>query len=164
MLARREVTVEQCLDELRDELAEVGMEPVDVLRPLALGQLGLRPGEVEVEVAVEGVLCRGHGSAEFGAAEGVLVQDAFGDPLDAPSARTASELERQPRGRELGSEASHASIPRRRRRCFRRRPPRSGRRTPALLQLDLAEDQAPAPAHDEVELDAAGADVASRIR
>ena len=37
------------------------MEPVDVLRPLALGQLPLRPGEREVELAVEGLLRRRHG-------------------------------------------------------------------------------------------------------
>ena len=36
------------------------MEPVDVLRPLALGQVALGPGEREIDVGVEGVLCRGH--------------------------------------------------------------------------------------------------------
>ena len=42
---RRHVAREQRLDELRDELAEVRVEPVDVLRPLALGQVALRPRE-----------------------------------------------------------------------------------------------------------------------
>ena len=56
----RQVPLEQRLDELRDELPEVRVQPVDVLRPLALGQVALRPGEVEVELAVERVLRRSH--------------------------------------------------------------------------------------------------------
>src|SRR5262245_42025941 len=52
--------LEQRLDELRDELPEVWVQPVDVLRPLALGQVALRPGEIEVELAVESVLRRCH--------------------------------------------------------------------------------------------------------
>ncbi len=59
--AARDVALEQHLDELRDELAEVRMQRMDVLRPLALGELRLRPGQREVEVRVEGVLRRGHG-------------------------------------------------------------------------------------------------------
>src|SRR5205085_10759463 len=39
--ARSDIAPEQRLYELRDELAEVRVEPVDVLRPLALGQLAL---------------------------------------------------------------------------------------------------------------------------
>ena len=58
--ARGNVPPEQRLDELRDELAEVRVEPVDVLRPLALGKLALRPGELEVDLGVERVLRRGH--------------------------------------------------------------------------------------------------------
>ena len=57
---RGDVPPEQRLDELRDELAEVRVEPVDVLRPLALGKLTLRPGELEVDLGVERVLRRGH--------------------------------------------------------------------------------------------------------
>jgi hypothetical protein len=34
------------------------METMDVLRPLALGQVALRPGEVEVEAGVELLLRR----------------------------------------------------------------------------------------------------------
>ena len=55
------VALQQRLDELGHELAQVGMQPVDVLRPLALGQLSLRPGEREVELAVQGLLRRRHG-------------------------------------------------------------------------------------------------------
>ena len=66
MLARDEVAAEQHLHELRDELAEVRMQPVDVLRPLPLGQVTLRPGEVELEVSVESILRRSHGPAVFG--------------------------------------------------------------------------------------------------
>ena len=51
--ARAHVALEQRLDELRHELAEIRMEPVDVLRPLALRQLALRPREREIELAVE---------------------------------------------------------------------------------------------------------------
>ena len=63
--AAGDIPLEQRLDELRDELAEVRMEPVDVLRPLALGQLALRPRELEVDAAVERVLSRGHSPARF---------------------------------------------------------------------------------------------------
>ena len=56
------VPVEQRLDELRDELAEVRVEAVDVLRPLALRQRGLRPGELEIVLPVERFLGGRHGS------------------------------------------------------------------------------------------------------
>ena len=65
MSARPEVASEQRLDELRDELAQVRMKPVDVLRPLALGQVALGPRELEVDVAVERILGRGHAPPEF---------------------------------------------------------------------------------------------------
>src|SRR5206468_12024924 len=42
-LARRRVALEEDLGELGDELAEIRMEPVDVLRPLPLGQLLFGP-------------------------------------------------------------------------------------------------------------------------
>src|SRR5581483_3884818 len=61
--ALRDVPLQQRLDELRDELAEVRMEPVNVLRPLALRQLPLGPRELEVEVRVESVLCPRHRTA-----------------------------------------------------------------------------------------------------
>ncbi len=53
---------EQRLDELRDELPEVRVKAVDVLRPLPLRQLRLRPRKLEVvgELAVERVLGRSH--------------------------------------------------------------------------------------------------------
>ena len=47
------VAVQEDLDELRDELAEVRVQPVDVLRPLALRQLRLGPGELVVDGAGE---------------------------------------------------------------------------------------------------------------
>ncbi len=56
--AARHEAAEQHLDELRDELAEVRVEPVHVLRPHALGQVALGPREGEVDLAVEGLLRR----------------------------------------------------------------------------------------------------------
>ena len=52
--------LEQRLDQLRHELAEIRMEAVDVLRPLALRQIPLRPREREIELAVELGLGQGH--------------------------------------------------------------------------------------------------------
>ena len=60
VLARPEVAPEQHLDELRDELPEIRMQPVHVLRPHALRQVSLRPGERQVDVGIEGVLRQGH--------------------------------------------------------------------------------------------------------
>ena len=60
MLRAREVPLEERLDELGHELAEVRVQPVDVLRPLAFGQIALRPGEIQVQLAVENVLRRSH--------------------------------------------------------------------------------------------------------
>src|SRR5205823_12518180 len=65
VLSRPEVAAEQSLHELGDELAEVGMQTVHVLGPLPFGQVALGPGEVEPELAVEGILRRGHGLAVF---------------------------------------------------------------------------------------------------
>src|SRR5439155_15289554 len=66
MLSRSEVAAEERLHELRDELPEVRVQPVNVLRPFPLGEVALGPGKVEVEIAVERVLCRSHGLAVFG--------------------------------------------------------------------------------------------------
>jgi hypothetical protein len=52
------VTAEQLLDELRDVFAEVRVKAMDVLRPLTLGQVALRPGEIQVETRVQLLLCR----------------------------------------------------------------------------------------------------------
>ena len=60
VLAAAEVPVQQRLDELWDELPEVRVQAVDVLRPLPLGELPLRPRELEVEAGVERVLRRSH--------------------------------------------------------------------------------------------------------
>ena len=67
VLARDEVAAKQDLYELRDELAEVGMQPVDVLRPLPLRELVLRPREIQLEISVESILGRRHALALFGA-------------------------------------------------------------------------------------------------
>ena len=67
VLRPRQMPVDQRLDELRHELPEVRVQPVDVLRALPLGQVALRPGEipVDVELAVERVLRRSHRSTGF---------------------------------------------------------------------------------------------------
>jgi hypothetical protein len=62
-----DVPLEERLDQLGHELAEIRVQPVDVLRALALGQIPLRPREREVELAVE--LCLGPGHhVDFAAA------------------------------------------------------------------------------------------------
>src|SRR6476661_198475 len=66
VLAWTEISGEHDLHELRDELAEVRMEPVDVLRPLALREITLGPGERQIDLGIEGFLCRGH-SRQFDA-------------------------------------------------------------------------------------------------
>ena len=60
--AARDMTAEKLLDELRDVLAEIRMEAVDVLRPLALGQLALGPRQVEVQAGVDLLLGHPHAS------------------------------------------------------------------------------------------------------
>src|SRR5207244_7878384 len=87
-----EVPREQRLDELRDELPEIRMEPVDVLRPLALGEVALRPGELEVDVAVERLLGRGHAPPEFYGAAGTprTASSTIGPPPSGASAAISS--------------------------------------------------------------------------
>jgi hypothetical protein len=58
---RPHIALEQRLDELWHELAEIRVEPVDVLRPLTLRKILLRPGEREIELAVELCLGQCHG-------------------------------------------------------------------------------------------------------
>jgi len=60
--AGTDIAPEQRLDELRDKLAEVRVQPMDVLRPLPLWELGLRPRKLEIvgELRVERGLCRRH--------------------------------------------------------------------------------------------------------
>ena len=60
-----EIPIEQHLDELRDELAVVGMEPVHVLRAHVLGQRGLGPGELQVQRRVQLLLRDGHEKVAF---------------------------------------------------------------------------------------------------
>ena len=85
--ARRHVPRQQCLDELRDELPQVGMQPVDVLRPLALGQIALGPRELEVDVGVEGVLRPRH-------------TDRSSDQAPTPGPRVAAAPDMRGRGAE----------------------------------------------------------------
>ena len=49
-VARLEVATKEDLDQLRDVLPEVRMEPVNVLRPLPLGKIALRPREFRVQL------------------------------------------------------------------------------------------------------------------
>ena len=67
---RLDVAIEERLDELRDELAEVRVQAMDVLRPLPLRQLLLGPGERHVQAPVERLL-RGRHRHLFGANAGV---------------------------------------------------------------------------------------------
>src|SRR5262249_7954419 len=60
--AARHVPREQRLDELRDELAQVGVQTVDVLRALPLGEIPLGPGEIEVDLRVKRILRALHGT------------------------------------------------------------------------------------------------------
>ena len=62
--ARGDVAPEELLDELGDELAEIGVKAMDVLRALPLRELLLRPRELDVELRVERILGRRH-AAEF---------------------------------------------------------------------------------------------------
>ena len=64
----RHVAPEELLDELRDVLAEIGMEAVDVLGAHALRQLLLGPGEVEVEPRIDLLLRDRHGASFHGEA------------------------------------------------------------------------------------------------
>ena len=115
------VALEQRLDELRHELAEIGMEPVDVLRPLAFGQLPLRPGEREVDLAVELRLRERHHSA-------------FATPLRSPPRRAPV------RGRRCPAAPREARA--RRRRC--RAGVAAARRGRALAPRPVARAAAPA--------------------
>ena len=55
--AGREVPVEEDLDQLRNELAEVRVETVDMFRPLDLRKLILGPRQLEVDFSVKSILC-----------------------------------------------------------------------------------------------------------
>ena len=115
--ARSDVSVEQRLDELRHELAEVRMQAMDVLRPLPLGQLGLRPRQREVEPAVERLLRGRHGRL-FGAHGQLSLRRELGDGGLQPARR----VERQ---RDARSGPGSADASRRAPTC---RGPRAGSR------------------------------------
>ena len=123
------------------------MEPVDVLRPLALGQVPLGPREVEVDVGVERVLGRGH-PRQFDAEVRKPRPPAPAGRSERPitSKETSSPA-------DLRMPASQASAAHRSRRCFSSSTISSGspKRAPELL-LHLAEDQPPAAPDDDVEL------------
>ena len=55
-VARTEVTLEKDLNKLWNEFTEVGMKAVNVLCPLTLRKLALRPRELKIDVLVERLL------------------------------------------------------------------------------------------------------------
>ena len=123
--ARRHVPAEELLDELRDVLAEIRMQPVDVLRPLALGQVALGPGEVEVEPGVELLLRRHMPGFDVGL-ERVLHDlqpaRALGDHVEADVELAERRIrgEPAPRRRDAAARSSPASPSRAGRRSRRR--------------------------------------------
>ena len=56
IVIRKKQAPEKDLDELRDELAQIRMKPMDVLRPQALRQFSLGPGQLRVEISFLQVL------------------------------------------------------------------------------------------------------------
>jgi hypothetical protein len=60
LAAARDVSVEERLDELWDELAEVRVEPMNVFGPFALRKRLFRPRQLEVDLAVDGILRSRH--------------------------------------------------------------------------------------------------------
>ena len=67
------------------------MEPMDVLRALALGERGLRPREPEVETVVEGLLGRRHGVPFAVGGSGPVILSS------RSAARLVLQRKRQPR-------------------------------------------------------------------
>ena len=64
--AGREAAAKQRLGQLRHELAEIGVQAMDVLRPQALRQVALRPRELVVDLGVERRLrAAGHGRPRY---------------------------------------------------------------------------------------------------
>ena len=136
------------------------MQAVDVLRPLALGKLGLRPRELEVlrEVAVERGLRRCHDGSSTDPARVLRQRNA----LDLPAAHRC-RLERHLERRRARGAPRASRRPRRARAApSPRRSSRADRRTGARLLLHLDDEQRPPAAQDEVELIAADARVRRR--
>ena len=98
VLTGPKVSPEQHLDELRDELAEIGVEPVDVLCPLAFGQLALRPRELEIDVRIEGVLGRCHPATIRRVAADS--SERVGNPLE-PTLLDGDDVEGHPQAGQL---------------------------------------------------------------
>ena len=101
----RQVAGQERLHELGHELPQVRMQPVDVLRPLALGEVALRPGEVEIDVAVERFLRRSHlGPVSTRALERLSqMLDARGADADDVEPRFAAHVLRMRSEPGLGS-------------------------------------------------------------
>ena len=115
VLTGPKVSPEQHLDELRDELAEIGVEPVDVLCPLAFGQLALRPRELEIDVRIEGVLGRCHPPRFDGSLPTPQNASAIRSRRPSWTATTSKDIRRPA---SSGCDWSHAVAARRSRRCF----------------------------------------------
>src|SRR5688572_28831125 len=98
-----DVALEERLDELGDELSEVRVEPMDVLRALPLGQLLLRPRQRHVEPAVERLLSCGHGRL-FGA--------HGGGPTDRDRRRTRGVARFAPGSAGASRRATPSRLPR----------------------------------------------------
>ncbi len=146
----RQVARQERLHELGHELAEVRVQPVDVLRPLALGEVALRPGEVEVDVAVERFLRRGHlGPVSTRALERLSqMLDAAGANADDVEPRLALSVLGMRGEPGLGSLGQTTLL------LGRDHLQRVAEPSPAL-RLHLAEDDRSPAAQDEVELVAA---------
>ena len=124
--ARRHVAAQQLFDELRDELPEVGVQTVDVLRPLPLWKLLLGPRELEVELRIERVLGCSH-ETEF-AEERTTPRTLLG----GTEARARARRRRRNAPRSPGTRDARPATPRRRTSRAASSPPsppRADRRT-----------------------------------
>ncbi len=144
-----DVALQQRLDELRNELAEVRVKAVDVLRPHALRQVAFRPGELEIDLGVEGVLRGGHAHGVRVALERSFHAVEPARSLDHDVEAHFELRELRPRGEpRLGGAPDPALL-------FR--PDHVERIAPAIARLGLhfAEHEAPSTTGDDVDLVAA---------
>ena len=142
--ARRHVAAKELLDELRDVLAQVRVQPVHVLRPLALGQVALRPREIEVQAGVQLLLRRSHGRrVRVEGARNLL--DTTSAPASDVEAHSSPRLAmgREPGGRRPSNTLDlHAASPSRADRRTRR-PPSTSPRTKASMRPGARPGRAP---------------------
>ena len=96
MPAGRDVAIDEHLDELRDELAVIRVQAVDVPGAHVLRQCALRPRELEVQRRVQLVLCNGHEARTSTAGPEALV------PILQPACVVAAAPELERLVRELG--------------------------------------------------------------